>query len=66
MLDTTTLAVDGAHIALLDERALATISGGDGIKEWLAKQIGGLLFDCIGDSLDTIISAAKEGYEDAR
>lgn len=66
MLDTMTLAIDSEHIALLDEQALAAVSGGEGIKDWLAKQIGGLLFDCIADSLDTIISAAQEGYEDAR
>lgn len=66
MLDTMTLAVDGERIVPLDAQALTSISGGDGIKEWLAKQIGTLLFDCIGGSLDTIISAAQEGYEDAR
>jgi hypothetical protein len=66
MLDTMTVPVDSEHLVLLDEQALATVSGGEGIKDWLAKQIGGLLFDCIGDSLDTIISAAQEGYEDAR
>ena len=66
MLDTMTLAVDSGHVAFLDEQALSTVSGGDGIKEWLAKQIGTLLFDCIGGSLDTIISAAQEGYDDAR
>ena len=66
MLDTRTLAFDGDQIALLDQHALASISGGAGIKEWLAKQIGTLLFDCISGSLDAIISAAEEGYEDGR
>jgi hypothetical protein len=66
MLDIHTLAADGGHIALLDEKALASIAGGDGIKEWLAKKIGELLFDCIAGSLDTIISAAEEGYADAQ
>jgi hypothetical protein len=66
MLDTMTVPVASEHLVLLDEQALTTVSGGEGIKDWLAKQIGGLLFDCIGDSLDTIISAAQEGYEDAR
>ena len=66
MLDTMTLAGDGDRIVPLDDQALASILGGEGIKEWLAKQIGTLLFDCIGGSLDTIISAAQEGYEDAR
>jgi len=66
MLDTHTLALDGEHITLLDEQALASIVGGDGIKDWLAKKIGELLFDCLAGSLDTIISAAEEGYGDAR
>lgn len=66
MLDTMTLAVDGDRIIPLDEQALISVSGGDGIKDWLAKQIGTLLFDCIAGSLDTIISAAQEGYDDAR
>jgi len=33
MLDTYMLAVDGEHIALLDEQSLASITGGDGIKD---------------------------------
>ena len=66
MLNTQMLALDGEQIIPLDQQALASISGGDGIKEWLAKQIGTLLFDCISGSLDAIISAAEEGYEDAR
>lgn len=66
MLDTMTLTVDGDRFIPLDEEALTSISGGDGIREWLAKEIGSLLFDCIAGSLDTIISAAQEGYEDAR
>jgi len=66
MLDTMTIAIDSEHVALLDEQALTAVAGGEGVKDWLAKQIGGLLFDCIADSLDAIISAAQEGYEDAR
>lgn len=66
MLATHMLAVDGEYVALLDERALASITGGDGIKDWFYKKIGELLFDCLAGSLDTIIAAAEEGYEDAR
>ena len=66
MLNTQMLALEGEQIIPLDQQAMASISGGDGIKEWLAKQIGTLLFDCISGSLDAIISAAEEGYEDAR
>lgn len=66
MLDNYMLAIDGDQVALLDEQALASITGGDGIKDWLARKIGELLFDCLAGSLDTIIAAAEEGYEDAR
>ena len=66
MLDTHMLAVSGEYITLLDEQALASIAGGDGIKDWLTKKIGELLFDCLAGSLDTIISAAEEGYADSR
>jgi hypothetical protein len=66
MLDNYMLTVDGGHVALLDAQTLASISGGDGIKDWLYKKIGELLFDCITGSLATIIAAAEEGYEDAR
>lgn len=66
MFDMQTLAANGEQIALLDEQTLASIVGGDGIKDWLAKKIGELLFDCLAGSLDTIISAAEEGYGDAR
>jgi hypothetical protein len=66
MLDTRMLAFEGDQVTLLDQQTLASINGGEGIKEWLAKQIGSLLFDCISGSLDAIISAAEEGYEDAR
>ncbi len=66
MLDMHTLAVNGDEIALLDEQALASITGGDGVRDWLFKKVGELLFDCLTGSLDTIISAAQEGYEDAR
>lgn len=66
MLDNYMLTIDGDQVALLDEETLASITGGDGIKDWLAKKIGELLFDCLAGSLDTIIAAAEEGYEDAR
>ena len=66
MLDTRMLAFEGGQVTLLDQQTLASINGGEGIKEWLAKQIGSLLFDCISGSLDAIISAAEEGYDDAR
>ena len=66
MLDNYMLAIDGDQVALLDEQALASITGGDGIKDWLTKKIGELLFDCLAGSLDTIIAAAEEGYGDAR
>ena len=66
MLDTYMLAVHGDQVALLDEQALASITGGDGLKDWLYKKVGELLFDCLAGSLDTIIAAAEEGYDEAR
>ena len=66
MLDHHAVALDGDQITLLDEHALVSITGGDGIKDWLFKKVGELLFDCLAGSLDTIIAAAEEGYEDAR
>lgn len=66
MLDTQGLALDGGRITVLDEQTLASIGGGDGWKEWLAKKVGELLFDCIAGGLDDLIAAAEEGYEDAR
>ncbi|HJR67060.1 MAG TPA: hypothetical protein VJ802_11595 [Gemmatimonadaceae bacterium] len=66
MLDTPMLAVDGDQITLLDEQALASITGGDGVRDWLLKKIGEALVDCLTESLDTIIAAAQEGYGDAR
>lgn len=66
MLETNMLAFDGDQIALLDDQALASITGGDGFKDWLIKKVGELLFDCIAGGLDTIISAAEEGYADGR
>lgn len=66
MLDTITLAVAGEHMTALDDDALASVVGGDGFRDWIVKKIGELVFDCLSGSLDTIIGAAKAGYEDAR
>ena len=66
MLDTSMLAVEGDQVTLLDQETLASINGGEGIKEWLARQIGSVLFDCVASSLDAIIAAAEEGYADGR
>ena len=66
MLETRTLVVDSEHIALLDDHALASIRGGEGPLSWLAKKVGDLLWDCLSGDLDSVIAAAKEGYEDAR
>lgn len=66
MRDTQLLAVDGGQITVLDELTLATIGGGDGFKDWLIKKVGELLFDCIAGGLDDLITAAEEGYADAR
>ena len=66
MLDTYMLSVQGDQVALLDEHTLASITGGEGIKDWFYRKVGELLFDCLAGSLDTIIAAAEEGYNDAR
>jgi hypothetical protein len=66
MLNSTVLAASGEHMTTLDDDALASVVGGDGWKEWLAKKIGELLFDCIAGGLDDLIAAAEEGYADAR
>ena len=66
MLHSTALAAAGEHMITLDDDALASVVGGDGWKEWLAKKIGELVFDCIAGGLDDLIDAAQEGYEDAR
>jgi hypothetical protein len=65
MLDTIVLAGPGERITTLDEETLASIGGGDW-KTWLANKLGTLLSDCVGDSLDDLIDAMQEGYEDAR
>jgi hypothetical protein len=69
MLDTIALANSGGHITTLDEETLASVVGGEGWKEWVAKQVVTFLVDCVLkgiDTIDTIIEAAEEGYEDAR
>lgn len=66
MLHSTALAAAGEHMITLDDDALASVVGGDGWKEWLAKKIGELVFDCIAGGLDDLIGAAQEGYADAR
>jgi hypothetical protein len=66
MLDSETLTFDREQMTPLDDAALASIAGGDGPKEWVLKKLIDLLVDCFTGSLDDIISAAKEGYEDAR
>jgi hypothetical protein len=60
------LAANGEQITVLDDQALASIAGGDGIRDWFLKKVGELLFDCIAGGLDDLISAAEEGYADAR
>ena len=66
MFDTRTHAVAGAQIVPLDDQTLASIVGGDGPIEWFFKKVGELVFECITGNLDEVISAAKDGYTDAR
>jgi hypothetical protein len=66
MLDSSALTFDREHITPLDDAALASITGGDGPVDWLLKKIATLVVDCLLGSVDEIIAAAEEGYEDAR
>ena len=66
MRDTATLTFDCEQMTPLDDAALASIDGGDGPKEWILKKLIDLFVDCLTGSLDEIIAAAEEGYEDAR
>lgn len=66
MLDNAMLTFYGEQITPLDDETLASVNGGEGPRDWFLKKVGELLFDCLAGSLDDIISAAKEGYEDAR
>ena len=66
MLDMLALAGSGEHITTLDDETLASVVGGDGWKEWVAKQVVTFVVDCVLNGLDTLIDAAEEGYEDAR
>jgi hypothetical protein len=66
MLDIATLTFDGELMTPLGDETLASIAGGDGPGSWFFKKVGELLFDCLAGSLDNVISAATEGYEDAR
>ena len=66
MHDMLAVAGSGDHITTLDDEALASVVGGDGWKEWVAKQVVTFVVDCVLNGLDTLIDAAEEGYEDAR
>lgn len=66
MLDTATLTFDSEQLTPLDDAALASIAGGDGPRDWILKKLIDLVVDCLTGSLDEIIAAAEEGYEDAR
>lgn len=66
MFENATLTLDGEQMTLLDDETLGSIAGGESPRDWFFKKVGELLFDCLAGSLDDIISAAKEGYADAR
>lgn len=66
MLNTATLTFENERLIPLDDAALASIAGGDGPGDWILKKLIDVVVDCLTGSIDEIISAAKEGYEDAR
>lgn len=66
MLDNDTLASSGEQLTQLDDDALAAIVGGLGPLSRILTEIGSLLWDCVKTGLDEVISAAGEGYDDAR
>jgi hypothetical protein len=67
MLYDYTLADSSEQLTSLDDDALATIVGGFGIP-WgkIVGEIIEVLVDCVKEGLDDVISAAGEGYADAR
>lgn len=66
MLDKYTLAASGEQLTQLDDDALAAIVGGDGPWSKVLGEFLGILWDCVKTGLDDVISAAEEGYGDAR
>lgn len=66
MLGNDTLASSGEQLTQLDDDALAAIVGGLGPVSWFLKEVGKVLLDCLEGGLDAVISAAEEGYDDAR
>jgi hypothetical protein len=66
MTNHCTLAASGEQLTQLDDEALATIVGGEGPLARILGEIGRLLWSCVKDGLDDVISAAQEGYEDAQ
>jgi hypothetical protein len=67
MLNHYTLAASGEQLTQLDDDALAAIVGGFGIP-WgkIVGEVIQVLWDCVKSGLDDVISAAEEGYSDAR
>ena len=66
MLDKYTLAASGEQLTQLDDDALAAIVGGDGPWTRILTEVLQVLWDCVKDGLDDVISAAGEGYADAQ
>jgi hypothetical protein len=66
MLDNYSLAASGEQLTQLDDDALAGIVGGDGPWGTIFGEVVKFLWDCVKTGLDDVISAAEEGYGDAR
>jgi hypothetical protein len=66
MHDNDMLAASGKHLTELDNEALAAIAGGFGPLSRIIGEVVTMLWDCVKEGLDDVISAAGEGYDDAQ
>ena len=66
MINDSTLAASGEQLTQLDENALATIVGGEIPWGRIVGEGISILWECVKAGLDDVISAAEDGYSDAR
>lgn len=66
MFDKYALASSGEQLTPLDDDALAAVVGGEIPWGKIIGEVVDLLWECLKSGLDDVISAAGEGYGDAR
>jgi hypothetical protein len=66
MINDCTLAASGEQLTHLDDAALAAIVGGEGPLSRILTEIAKVIWNCVKDGLDDVISAAEDGYQDAQ